>query len=65
MIKGETSDLDRFNYGGEPILPEQGSYSVTLQGGVVSTDIDGGMSRQFVQFQNSAYQVNVNYIGFG
>ena len=61
-LKGDVSNLDRFQYGGKPVLPERNSYSVKLRGGVVSSDISGGLSRQQVQFTNSPYQVSVNYV---
>lgn len=62
-LRGDTSDLDRLVYGGKPVLPERDSYSVRLRGGVVSSDISGGLTKQMVQFTNAPYSVSVNYKG--
>lgn len=62
-LKGYTSDLERFVYAGKPVLPERDSYQVTLQGGVVSSSVAGGLAKQQVQFTNSPYSVSVNYKG--
>lgn len=62
-LKGDTSDLDRLHYGGKPVLPERDSYTVKLRGGVVASDVAGGLSRQLLQFTNAPYQVSVNYKG--
>ena len=63
MLKGDTSDLSRLTYGGKPVLPERDSYQVKLRGGVVASDIAGGLQKQLLQFTNAPYQVSVNYKG--
>lgn len=60
-VTGDVSDLDTLMFGGEPMLPERGSYSVKLQGGVVSSDFDAGLDKQDIQFLNSPYQVSCTY----
>jgi len=63
VIVGQVDDLDVFEYGGKPILPEKESYSVKLQDGVVSSDFAAGMSKQQIQFLNAPYYVSVTYVG--
>ncbi len=60
---GDTSDLDRFEFACEPILPEKDSYSISLPDGTVVSDLPGGMTKQQLQFFNQAYTVNVTYVG--
>lgn len=61
MLIGDTSDLDEFVYDGKPILPEQDSYSVKIPGGVVSSDIPGGLPKSQLQFYNFPYEVSGQY----
>jgi len=60
---GDTSDLERFQYAGEYILPEKGSYSVTAKSGAVYSEVNGGMTKQQLQFFNQPYYVSVTYFG--
>ena len=59
---GDTSDLERFQYAGKYILPEKGSYSVTAKSGAVYSEVNGGMTKQQLQFLNQPYYVSVTYI---
>lgn len=61
-LQGDTSDLDEFVYGGQPILPEKDSYRVSTPYGVVTSDTAGGLLKSQLQFFNEPYTVNVNYI---
>lgn len=61
MIKGDVTELDVFQYAGKPILPQKDSYSVTLQGGVTSSDVTGGLPKQMVMTTNAPYRVNATY----
>ena len=60
-LKGDTSDLDRLQYGGVPILPERDSYKVTTPDGVVSSDVAGGLPKTQLQYLNQPYEVSVTY----
>ncbi|AZU97857.1 hypothetical protein [Vibrio phage LP.2] len=60
---GDVSDLDELIYGGSPVLPEQNSYSVSIPGGVVRSDVDGGLPKSQLQFFNKPYTASVTYIG--
>lgn len=60
---GDISDLDELLFGGNPFLPDAGSYSVSIQGGVISSTGQGGLSKQQLQFYNSPYSVKVSYSG--
>lgn len=62
-LVGDTSDLDELLYGGSPVLPEQNSYSVTIPGGVVRSDLDGGLPKSQLQFFNKPYLASVTYVG--
>ena len=59
---GDTSDLERFQYAGKYILPEKGSYSVRAKSGAVYSEVNGGMTKQQLQFLNQPYYVSVTYI---
>ena len=59
---GDTSDLERFYYAGEYILPERDSYSITAKSGAVYSEVNGGMTKQQLQFLNQPYYVSVTYI---
>ncbi|MCP4259904.1 MAG: hypothetical protein GY774_20685 [Planctomycetes bacterium] len=61
MIVGDTTGLMSLKYGGRYKLPERDSYKVTGQA-FESTSINGGLSRQFVQFMNAPYTVSANYV---
>jgi hypothetical protein len=62
-LSGDTSDLDELIYGGSPVLPEQNSYSVTTPGGVVRSDVDGGLPKSQLQFYNKPHLASATYIG--
>ncbi|AUR97518.1 hypothetical protein NVP1240O_18 [Vibrio phage 1.240.O._10N.261.52.F8] len=62
-VIGNVDDLDVFEYGGKPILPEKESYTVKLQNGLQVSDVSAGMSKQQIQFLNAPYYVNVTYVG--
>ena len=60
-LTGDTSELDVLMYGGEEKLPEQSSYTLTLQTGVISSSYAGGMDSQEIQFLDSPYNVSCTY----
>lgn len=60
-LKGDVTGLATFQYGGKPVLPQQDSYQVSLQGGIVSSSFSAGLDKQLIQFQNSPYEVSVTY----
>lgn len=60
-LKGETSDLDRLQFGGKPILPEQQSYSVQTPDGTVVSSVAGGLPKSQLQYFNDPYIVSVKY----
>lgn len=60
---GDTTGLDEFVYAGKPILPEQDSYQLKIPGGVVRSDIAGGLPKSQLQFYNFPYEVTGQYRG--
>ncbi|AUR94749.1 hypothetical protein NVP1198B_39 [Vibrio phage 1.198.B._10N.286.54.F4] len=58
---GETSDLDRLEYGSKPVLPEQQSYSTTTPDGTVVSSVAGGLPKSQLQYMNQPYKVSVTY----
>ena len=59
-ITGDASGLDHLKYDDKYILPQRDSYRVTSQE-FQTVSMNGGMSRQFVQFQNRPFKVQLNY----
>ena len=59
-ITGDTSGLDHLKYDGKYILPQRDSYKLTGQS-FETVSMNSGLSRQFVQFQNTAFNVKLNY----
>ncbi|MGB1320890.1 MAG: hypothetical protein ACPG5L_08160 [Vibrio gallaecicus] len=60
-LVGDTSDLSRLEYGGNPVLPEKQSYSVSTPDGTVVSDIPGGLPKSQLQYFNQPYEVSVTY----
>ena len=61
MLVGDTSDLERFQYGSKMKLPEQSSYQLTTQDGTVVSNSPGGLPKSQVQYFSQPYGVDVNY----
>lgn len=60
---GDITGLSRLQYAGVQILPERSGYSVSSRNGIVSSDVAGGISKQYIQFMNSPFTVSVTYKG--
>lgn len=61
-IVGDVTGLSELIYGGSPVLPEKNSYSVKIPGGVIRSDLDGGLPKSQLQFFNKSYTCSVNYV---
>jgi hypothetical protein len=61
--KGDISDLDVLQFGGEPIVPQvgQSSFDRRRNSGVVTSDVAGGASRQRKKYFNTTHMAEVGF----
>ena len=62
-ISGSTEGLETLQYADEPVLPDKDSYSVQIPGGVVTSNLPGGLPKSQIQFFNGVYTVGATYVG--
>lgn len=59
--KGDISGLDVFLYGGAPLIPLVDSFSRVKKQGTITSDVQGGLTRQRKKFYNQPYLAEVTY----
>jgi len=59
--KGDISGLDVFMYGGVPLLPLVDSFTRVKKVGTITSDVQGGLTRQRKKFYNQPYLAEVTY----
>jgi hypothetical protein len=59
--KGDISGLDVFMYGGVPLVPLVDSFTRVRKVGTITSDTQGGLSRQRKKFYNQPYLADVTY----
>lgn len=60
--KGDISDLDVLLFGGEPMIPLVDGFSRYRKSGIVSSDVDGGTTRQRKKYFNNPHIATASFM---